>query len=124
MPFSIDFNWASQAIMEQEHFVFMQGPPPLPPNGLGPVELTDLGNGRWHHTSSYYYNCGANNDFRHAPPIGDIGQLTLHDGYNLEGWFWRRYPNLRPHVLKDEIKWNFTLVYQGSAFNFHVLVYG
>jgi hypothetical protein len=121
MPFEVDFNWTSQAILEM-HPIFSAPPPRLEPNHLGPVEVSDLGNGRWQRGSSYYFNCGVNIDLRTPPPEGDKGLLSREDGRRLQEWFEQEYHDERPNVLKDGEKWNFTLVKNGNAFNFHVLV--
>jgi hypothetical protein len=121
MPFHVDFNWTSQAILEM-HPIFSEPPPRLEPNGLGPQHVSDLGNGRWHRSSSYYFNCGVNHDLHKAPPEGDLGLLSQEDGRHLQEWFEQEYAGERPNVLKNGEKWNFTLVKNGNAFNFHVLV--
>lgn len=121
MPVIIDFYRASQAIIEQQ-LIFEQPHPELPNNGLGPVEVTEQGNGRWHRTSSYYYNCGANVAPNTPPSGGQTVELDQGDRYALEAWFMKKYPNQQPNVLKDGSKWNCTLVYNSAAFNFHVLL--
>ncbi len=123
MPVIIDFYRASQAIIEQQ-LIFEHPHPELPYKGLGPVRVTEQGNGRWQHTSSYYYNCGAN-VASNTPPAGNqTVALDQGDRYALEAWFMHTYPNKQPKVLQDGTKWNFTLVHNNVAFNFHVLVSG
>lgn len=120
-PFPVTFYNASLAIDECYNF-FQQGHPNLPWNQPGPVQVFPWGNGRWVDISSYYFNCGCNQHQNVAPPVGDIGQLSQHDGNSLEAWFYNRYSNYNPNVLKNGNKWNFTLVQNGAALNFHVSV--
>lgn len=119
--FSVNFHHASLAI-NQCYTYFQQGHPDLPPNKLGPVQVFQWGNGRWQNRSSYYFNCGCNQHENTAPPVGDTGQLSKCDGNILEEWFCNRYHDYKPNVLKDGYKWNFTLVQNGAALNFHVKV--
>jgi hypothetical protein len=66
--------------------------------------------------TSVYFNCG----FAGEPP--PVNYVTLQNGIALETWFVQTFLNDRPNVLKDADKWNFTLVLQNWAFNFHLRV--
>ncbi|MGC4891710.1 hypothetical protein [Micromonospora sp. DT227] len=93
MPFEVDFNWASQAVIETVAVPFpsLETPPdvvvadpPVPQLAFqqsGPVTVTMLGCGRWNRDTSYRFNAGCNGG-----------------------------------------KWNLVLTRNGAVFNFHVAV--
>ncbi|MEH1028366.1 MULTISPECIES: hypothetical protein [Micromonospora] len=136
MPFNVDFNWASQAIIETVAVPFpsLETPPgvvvadpPIPQlesKRSGPVTVTMFGNGRWNRDTSYRFNAGCNDDRGVAAKVDDVGELSLAEAERLEEWFRKRYPGSKPNVLKTGGKWNFTLVRNGAVFNFHVSARG
>lgn len=72
MSFEVDFNWASQAIIDTVAIPFLsletsrgavvadQAVPALEPGQSGPVAVTMLGCGRWQRGSIYRFNAGCN----------------------------------------------------------------
>lgn len=134
MPFEVDFNWASQAVIETVAVPFpsLETPPdvvvadpPVPQLAFqqsGPVTVTMLGCGRWNRDTSYRFNAGCNPQPHHAAQVGEVGVLSAAEAQRLETWFVRRYPNSNPAVLKNGGKWNLVLTRNGAVFNFHVAV--
>ncbi|WP_422752053.1 hypothetical protein [Micromonospora sp. WMMD708] len=135
MPFEVDFNWASQAVIETVAVPFpsLETPPgvvvadPAVPQlafqHSGPVTVTMLGSGRWNRDTSYRFNAGCNQEPHHAAAIGEVGVLAAAEAQRLEDWFLQRYPNSNPVVLKNGGKWNLVLTRNGAVFNFHVGVH-
>jgi hypothetical protein len=121
MAFPTDLNFVIGAILELLPQMD-QNPPALALNQLGPVIVTYCGNGRWQRSSSFYFNCGVNKDANTPGPVGEKGQLTPLDGHNAAFWFEDRYKGYGARVLQDGFKWNFTLVKNYRAFNFHIEV--
>ncbi|MEU1756209.1 hypothetical protein ABZ436_26650 [Micromonospora matsumotoense] len=131
MPFEVDFDWASQAIIETVAVPFpsLETPPgvvvadppipQLPPLQSGPVTVTMLGSGRWNRDSSYRFNAGCNREPHVAAGIGEVGLLSAAEAQRLEDWFLQRYPTSGPLVLKNGGKWNLTLTRNGAVYNFH-----
>lgn len=134
MPFEVDFNWASQAIIEtvavpfpsletpREAGVADPAVPQLEFKQSGPVTVTMFGCGRWNRDTSYRFNAGCNPDRHRAAEVGDVGVLPLAEAQRLEQWFLERYPESKPDVLKTGEKWNFVLVRNSAVFNFHLEV--
>jgi hypothetical protein len=137
MPFPVDFNRASQAIIETIAIPFPSlevpkdtkvadaTPPKLESGQVSPVTVTSLGNGRWRRDSSMQFNAGVNDDLNHAPDDeSDRGLLTQDDAEQLEKFFMSRYAvsGATPKVLKNHEKWNLTVVRNHVVYNFHILV--
>jgi hypothetical protein len=134
MAFRVDFNWASQAIIETVAIAFpsLEAPngtvvndPPIPQlqwQQSSPNVVTLLGNGRWNRDTSYRFNAGCNPDTNTSPTPGDSGVVTVAEGNQLEQWFLARYNGSNPGVLKNGEKWNLHLTRNGALYNFHVLV--
>jgi hypothetical protein len=125
MSFVTDMNTVATAI--DELFAGMGAPPGgLQTGQWGPPIITWWGHGAWNKRgNSNYFNCGVNQHQSTAPPIGEKGWLPHQEGSNMELWFTRnaqRYANFKPNVLKDGTKWNFVMVVNGCAFNFHLEV--
>jgi hypothetical protein len=111
MGFIVDFNWASQAILETVGMAFpsleapqgvVVGDPPTPalrPGGLGPVHVALCGNGRWQKDSSDRFNCGCNIDVGIPAQPGDKGILSAGEMERLYTWFQQRYPTSRTSRL-------------------------
>lgn len=131
MSFEVDFNWASQGVIETVAVPFpsLETPPdvvvadpPVPQLAFkesGPVTVTMLGCGRWNRDTSYRFNAGCNPEPHRAAEVGETGLLTAADGQRLEDWFLQRYPTANPVVLKNGGKWNLTLTRNGAVYNFH-----
>ena len=119
--FETDLNTAIGAI--DELFTRMGNPPALQQGELGPVITTYCGNGLWMRTSSYYFNCGVNPRPNVVPPIGEKGHLSQVDGNVLAHWFeTEKYRQYRANVLRQGRKYNYTMVVNHNAFNFHLEV--
>ena len=121
MGFETDLNCVIGAIIELVPQMDYN-PPALEADQLGPVLVGYFGNGRWHRRSSLYFNCGVNKDANTPGDIGEKGHLSRHDGNNAAFWFEKEYRNYKAQVLEQGTKWNFTLVKNSRAFNFHLEV--
>ena len=138
MTFHVDFNWASQAIIETVAIAFPSlespnnnnnnnnnadpPPPALEFQQSGPIHVTHFGTGRWNRDSSYRFNAGCNPDIGVAPPVGDTGVVSGGDAVRVFDWFRNRYPNNNPQRLVNGNKMNLCFVSQGRVYNFHLLV--
>jgi hypothetical protein len=134
MGFKVDFNWASQAVIETVQIAFpslerLNGspdfadpePPELEVSRSGPEHVMDFGSGRWNRDSSYRFNAGSNPD-RKTDPKGEVGQLTLSDANRLVKWFKDRYHGFKPDVLRSGSKWNLYFTKDKRAYFFHIMV--
>ena len=132
--FIVDFNWASQAIIETVQSAFPSlespnggpvaadpGPPALGFRQTSARIRTDLGNGNWQQDTSMRFNAGCNRDVRVLPQVGEVGLLaSADDRVRLERWFLDRYAGSRPQVLSNGCKKNFVLVRNQCVYNFHL----
>jgi len=119
--FESDLNTVIGAIIEL--LTQMGNPPALEPMAWGPTITTHCGSGAWQKRgTSNYFNCGVNPTPNTAPPVGEKGHLSKTDGENAAFWFEHNYAQYKAKVLEDGTKWNFTLVANHNAFNFHLLV--
>ena len=88
------------------------------------------GNGRWYRDSSYYFNCGVNEEQEEGQtdPVNAVpfdqqrGTLAQNTMDELVQWFNTNYGDNRGNVLVEGPKYNFTGVVNGRAFNFHLEV--
>jgi hypothetical protein len=112
--FEVTPEWASAAILECAQAVGA---------GVKPSDeiLTfEHGNGTWRKN---YFDSGCNQFAYTAAPDRTVGRLSLEHMKGLEQWFIssKEFSEYQPTVLKGE-KWNFTLVVDGYALNFHMQV--
>jgi hypothetical protein len=132
--FIVDFNWASQAIIEtvQAAFPSLESPnggpiavDPVPPALVFREESarvhSDFGNGNWQQDTSKRYNAGCNRDIQVLPQRGEVGRVASAEHFaRLERWFLDRYAGSRPQVLSNGCKKNFVLVRNQCVYNFHL----
>ena len=118
------------AIQEMWQTFTTTQPPQLEVGQGGNWTVSAHGNGRWYRDSSYYFNCGVNEEQEEGQvgvvnqiPLdqqrGTLAQVTMNE---LKDWFEQRYANQKGKVLDDRGKYNFTGVANGRAFNFHLEV--
>jgi hypothetical protein len=138
MHFHVDFDWATQAIIETVAIAFPSlespqnnnnnnnnadpPPPVLEASQSGPNYVTDFGNGRWNRASSYRFNAGCNRDIRVAPSPGDKGIVSPGTAVEVYNWFRARYPNNNPQRLTNGSKMNLCFVRQHCVYNFHLMI--
>jgi hypothetical protein len=119
--FESDLNTVISAIIEL--YTNMGVPPRLAAGQWGPTITTYCGSGAWNmRGTSNYFNCGVNPRPNTPAPVGEKGHLGSRDGENAAFWFEEEYARYRAKVLQDGTKWNFTMVVNYYAFNFHLLV--
>jgi hypothetical protein len=128
MPFDVDLFFAQCALAECVKIVEN-----LTNKGHNVSIVGEYSNGIWERVRPNYFDCGCN-ERKNQPPayVGDKGRLGSADGARLEQWYLDYCHNHnqnvpdggqpKAYVLKQGDKWNFVLVANGSAMNFHMIV--
>lgn len=114
IPFEVPVEWASAGI-ESCAKIVIKG------KVKEGVVVKEKINGNW--KDNNYFNCGCNR-LAYTPTYNEVGAVSQKHMDGLVKWFetHKDYSLLKAKVLRNDTKYNFTLVVEQRCLNFHMVV--